>query len=429
QLPLDPYIEIFAIDPQYIRRPEESFQYGKNLLNRKFKIGFSTVHKDPKTGKLFPENCVEVLTNDMGIVPVIENNQVTKFQIFIGGGQGERNGKPSLATLAQPLGITTEDKLMKVLDAVVQVHQKWGDRQNRIWARIKYVIKKMGVEWYRQQVEDFVGFKLEDPNPSLDMGPRHLHFGWHQQPKNGLWAYGAFVENGRLIDGGPNGQLKTMVREIVQKYPTELMITPNQDLLFTNIPESSKTQFENDLKSYGYGQRNGRAYSQLRLRSGACVGRDTCRLTYTDSEKLEPILIDELEKMGWGEMTESIGITGCERQCFRPATKTIGLIGAGMDRYQFKLMGSEAARFQGRPLVSSDGEKMYLKSVPREKLAIVIDVLFRFYKEKAKKDETMGDFHHRVGMDEIISHLNQNPATSELMQKTLPTDCFMEPSP
>jgi hypothetical protein len=52
-------------------------------------------------------------------------------------------------------------------------------------------------------------------------------------------------------------------------------------------------------------------------------------------------LIDELEQLGWGEMTESIGATGRERQCFRPATKTIGLICSGMDRYQSKLFGDE----------------------------------------------------------------------------------------
>ena len=149
-------------------------------------------------------------------------------------------------------------------------------------------------------------------------------------------------------------------------------------------------------------------------------------MTYTDSEKFEPFLIDELETMGWSDMTESIGITGCERQCFRPGTKTIGLVGSGLNRYQFKLMGDESGRHQGVPLISKDGNEIYLRSVPREKVAVVIDVLFKFYKTTAKADESMGLFHNRIGMEAIIAHLKENPTTAEFMQKPFPTDCVIE---
>ncbi|MDP2654248.1 MAG: nitrite/sulfite reductase [Candidatus Omnitrophota bacterium] len=426
QLPLDPYIEVWALDPKYIRKPEESFSYGPRLLNRKFKLAFSTVHKDPHTGKIVPDNCVEALTNDMAVVPIVDNGKVSRFQIYIGGGQGERNGKPSMASLAQPLAIVSEKQLFQVLDAVVHVHEEWGDRQNRFWARIKYVVKKMGTDWYRQQVEARLGVKLDSPDLKLDYGARHLHFGWTLQPKNGLYAYGAFIENGRVTDASPNGKLKTMIREIMEKYPVELSVTPNQDALFTNVPQDARADFEADLKKHGFGLRNGKTYSHLRLHSGACVGRDTCRLTYTDSEKFEPFLVDELEKMGWADMAESIGITGCERQCFRPATKTIGLVGSGMDRYQLKLMGSESARHQGVPLLSAGGQGIYLRSIPREKVAAVIDALFRFYKANAKPGEDMGAYHHRIGMDAIIQHLKENPATAPLMLKPFPADCVIE---
>lgn len=426
QLPLAPFMEIFAIDPKYMRQPEESFAYGPNLLNRKFKIGFSSLYRDEKTGKIIADNCTEMLTNDLGVAPIAENGKVTKFQIYVGGGQGERNGKPGLATLAQPLCIVSEAQLLKTMDAVVKVHQEWGDRQNRVWARVKYVVKKMGIAWYREQVQKLVDFQLGDPDLNYDYGNRHLHYGWHTQPDNKLLTYGAFIETGRISDNSPNGKLKTMVRDLMNEYPIELMVTPNQDLLFTNIPVNAKNEFEAKMKSYGYGERNGKTYSKLRTLSGACVGRDTCRLTYTDSERFEPELIDELEKLGWGDMAESIGVTGCERQCFRPGTKTIGLVGSGLDRYMFKLFGDETARFQGKPLMTADGEQMYLRSIPREDVITVIDVLFKFYKANAKTGEGMGAYHRRIGADAIISHLKENPATTALMQKPFPADCVME---
>jgi sulfite reductase beta subunit-like hemoprotein len=428
QLPLAPFMEVFAIDPQYMRKPEQSFAYGENLLNRKFKIGFSSVYRDEKTGKIIADNCVEMRTNDMGVAPIVDaaSGKVTKFQVYVGGGQGERNGKPGLATLALPLCIVTEAQLLKTMDAVVKVHQEWGDRQNRVWARLKYVIKKMGVEWYREQVQKLVDFPLGAPDNNYDYGARHLHYGWHTQPNNGLLTYGAFIETGRITDASPNGKLKSMIRDLMNSYDIELMVTPNQDLLFTNIPVNAKEEFENKMKSYGYGVRNGKPYSKLRTLSGACVGRDTCRLTYTDSERFEPELIDELEKLGWSDMAESIGVTGCERQCFRPGTKTIGLVGSGLDRYMFKLFGDETAKFQGKPLMTADGEQMYLRSIPREQVTIIIDALFKFYKANAKPNEGMGDYHRRIGADALIAHLKENPVTTAMMQKPFPADCVME---
>ncbi len=425
QLPIEPFIEVWAIDPKQINKPKESFEYGPQLLNRKFKIGFSAVHRDEKTGKLVADNCVEVLTNDMGVVPVIENDKIKGFQIYIGGGQGERNGKPAMASLGLPVCVVDEARLLKVMDAIVNVHKEWGDRQNRHWARLKYLVKKQGITWFRDRIRERLGWMPDAPIVNYDVGARDLHFGWTKQPSNGLWAYGAYIETGRITDHSPNGKLKTMVREVMNKYPIELLITPNQDILFTNIPEAMKKDFESDLKKYGWGQRNGKPYSKLRMLSGACVGRDTCRLTYTDSERYEPKLIDELEALGWGDLAESIGITGCERQCFRPSTKAVGLVGSGMDRYQLRLMGSQDARHQGHPVISSDNQ-MYLRMIPPEKVTVVLDTLFKYFKANAKTGEDLGTFNRRIGMDKLIVMFKENPATAELMAKTYPTDCVID---
>ena len=426
QLPVEPFITVWEIDPTKIRKPGESFAYGPKLLNRKFKIGFSAVIENPKTGALEVDNCAEVLSDDMGIVPIIDGKTVKRFQIYIGGGQGERNGKPSIATLALPLCQVDEANLLKVLDAVLKVHQEWGDRENRFYARIKFVVKKLGIPWFREQMEKRLGFKLELPIENLDIGVRHMHHGWYKQPSNGLWTFGAFIENGRLIDNSPNGKLMAMCHFLMNKYPIDFMITPNQDALFCNIPEASKNEFEADMKKYGFGLRNGKGYSMLRLLSGACVGRDTCRLTYTDSEKFEPELIDQLEALGWGDLHESIGITGCERQCFRPATKTIGLIGSGFNRYQMKLLGSEDAKNQGIPVIGDDPNAIYLKSIPRERVAQVIDVLLKHWKANAKAGEGLGYFNRRIGLQAIIDHFKSNPVTADLMTKTLPADYVID---
>ncbi len=436
RLPTSSYIEIFEIDPKYLRddrTPGKKFEYGDNLLNRKFKIGIAGVDRDEKTGEYINDNCVEVRTDDVGVVPILDGgSKVERFQIYVGGSQGEKSGFPTFASMGKPLGIVTGEKLLRALNDVVATHQEWGDRENRNWARLKYVIYKMGVDWYREQVRAR-GSELEPPQEDLDCGSRRLHHGWTRQETDGKYCYGAYFETGRVIDGGPNGQLKSMVRRLTECYPDVLLhVTPNQDLLFAGLEESEKEKFEAEMKSFGYGTREGKPLTTLRRLSGACVGRDTCRLTYTDSERFEPYLLDDLDER-WGHMTESIGITGCERQCFRPATKTIGWVGTGFNLYALKLGGTEDGRHQGGYLVDPKTLQIYMRMVPRKEVPKVTSALFEFYVSKGSQEELsrpgqMGYFFRRVGLEGVIEYLKNHPDTADMMKRTTPNPLSSDPS-
>ncbi|MCS7032372.1 MAG: nitrite/sulfite reductase [Phycisphaerae bacterium] len=420
QLDPTPHIQVFEIDTSSDRASVEArgerFAYAPNLLNRKFKIGFATAHLNLLTGEIERDNCVEMRTNDMGAAPIIENGRTVAWQLYIGGGQGEKNGKATFATLSKPLGIFTPAELRKGMDAVVRVHQEWGDRKNRHWARLKYVVHAQGMQWFQEQVRA-LGASFEPPDESLDVGPRRLHHGWSDLP-DGRAALGLFIECGRLIDRGEE-RLKSMTRHVMDRFDLELMITPNQDLLFVNVDPSARNELEETIRSFGHGRRGGRAYSRLRVLSGACVGLPTCRLSYTESERFVPELIDELEAMGYGDCAESIGVTGCERQCFRPATKSIGWVGQGPDMYMLKIGGSEDGRHQGLPL-NVDGA-LYLRQVPRAKVAIVTAALLELFRSQRQPGETdLGAFLRRIGRRAVLEYLRGLPATTELTQKTAP---------
>ena len=86
---------------------------------------------------------------------------------------------------------------MPGLKAIVDVHKEWGDRKNRVWARMKYVVWKQGIQWYRDQVRA-LGVSFDMPNEDHHPGQRNLHHGWSRQESNGKWAYGAYIECGRL---------------------------------------------------------------------------------------------------------------------------------------------------------------------------------------------------------------------------------------
>jgi len=423
QLPIEPFVRIFNIDSKTIHKPEKSFQYGPRFW-AKTKVGIAAAHFDSKRPKIIMDNCVELRINEIGIAPIVNNGKVNEFQIYLGGGQGERIAAKTMACLGLPFCKIKKDKLLVVLDAIAHVHQEYGDRQNRHWARLKYLVKAKGIEWYRQKVEEKLDFNLDEPYDSYDYGERNLHHGWIDLP-NGLLAYGAFIENGRIAD--TSLKLKTMVRELMDVFPIKLMVTPNQDILFINIPPDAKEDFQKTMEKYGYGKRNGKPYSKLRLLSGACVGLDTCPRAYTQSEQFEPILIDELEKLGWGDLSESIGVTGCERQCFRPATKSIGLVGSGRNFYQLKLLGTDDARHQGKPIIDRGENKTYLRMIPRDRVPQVIDALLKHYiQNRLDENESLGYFNRRIGMDGIIAFFKQNENTKDLMNIAMPATFFME---
>lgn len=449
ELPASAHLQIFAIDPNVTRfdgskasEPREKhFEYGPQLLNRKFKIGVSAVHRDPETGAIEYDNCVEARTNDLSYGPIVENGRVVAYQVYIGGGQGERNGKASSSMLGLPLGVFAPEHLLHGLDSIVKVHQETGDRENRHWARLKYSVWAQGIPWYQDRIRE-KGAVFEQPNPDHDIGPRRMHHGWNVQESNGKYVYGLYVECGRLVDRTGSGddegtgagstagnaeKLQTLVRDVMNTFDTELLITPNQDLLFTNIDKDQKAEFEafiHDAK-YSYGTRNGKKYSKLRLLSGACVGLPTCRLSYTDSEQFEPELIDTLEAMGYGDLSESIGITGCERQCFRPGTKSIGWVGQGPNMYMLKLGGSEDARFQGIPM--SDGEKLYFRQVKRNEVAVVCATLFDHYLANKQEGEDFGMFIRRLGHANVLEFLKTNEKTAPIAAKTAPAPFIPEP--
>lgn len=459
RLPAAPHIQVFAVDPNDIKDPEVQYNYGPQLLNRKFKIAFSTAHRDADTGAITYDNCTEIRTNEVGVAPLVEGTgsdaRVTGYQVYVGGGQGEKKGKPTFAAHGKALGIFTPDQLMPGLKAIVDVHKEWGDRKNRVWARMKYVVWKQGIDWYRNEVKN-LGVSFDAPNEDHHPGERNLHHGWSKQESNGKWAYGAYIECGRLTDGvyidpaktaaergneykaadgigGLNGsdapKFRAMVKSALDKFPgTEVMVTPNQDLLFTNINADAKDDFRGHLADFGHGKRRGKAYSTLRVLSGACVGLPTCRLSYTDSEQFEPELMDQLEDRGYGDMAESIGITGCERQCFRPATKTLGWIGSGGDNYALKLGGSEDGSTQGHWL--TDGKLQFLGSVPRDRVADVCATLFDWYNAERltpggnPEPERMGPFIHRMGYQAVLDQLKADDRTTDLLEKRNPAMVF-----
>src|SRR6266567_5212131 len=118
------YHEIWVDGEQVktVERPDDEVVepiYGPTYLPRKFKIGVA-----------FPgDNCIDVYTQDIGLVAAIENEQLEGFTVLIGGGMGMTHGKTEThPRLAAPLCFATVDEVLEVVETIVTIQRDYGDR-------------------------------------------------------------------------------------------------------------------------------------------------------------------------------------------------------------------------------------------------------------------------------------------------------------
>src|SRR5262249_682962 len=120
----------------------------KHYLPRKF-----------KTAVALPEdNCVDVLSNDLGVVVSHRNGRIEGYNVYAGGGMGMTHGmEKTYPRLATPVGFATPDDVLDVCTAVLKVQRDFGNREDRRQARLKYTIDRMGQEAFREKVAEYVG--------------------------------------------------------------------------------------------------------------------------------------------------------------------------------------------------------------------------------------------------------------------------------
>ncbi|HMI62903.1 MAG TPA: NADPH-dependent assimilatory sulfite reductase hemoprotein subunit, partial [Puia sp.] len=186
------------------KKDEEDPLYQDRYLPRKFKIGIA----------IPPNNDIDVFTNDLGLIAIIEKGKLKGFNVAIGGGLGTTHGNAeTYPRLASVLGFVPADdeKLFKTIYEIVTIQRDYGNRSDRKLSRLKYTLDKYGIEWYKTELAKRTGFALEESRPYV-FTDRKDHYGWQQNHK-GLWYYTPFIENGRILDDEKLA-LKTALLEI-----------------------------------------------------------------------------------------------------------------------------------------------------------------------------------------------------------------------
>ncbi|MFS0728079.1 assimilatory sulfite reductase (NADPH) hemoprotein subunit [Paenibacillus sp. 1P07SE] len=352
--------------------------YTKVYLPRKFKIGIAVP----------PSNDVDVYSQDLGFIAIIENGKLAGFNVTAGGGLGMTHGDTlTYPQLGRVVGFCTPEQAVDVAEKTVTIQRDYGDRSVRKHARFKYTIDDRGIEWFKDELTRRLGWSLE-PAREYRFDSNGDRYGW-VKGTNGKWNLTLFIQNGRVADD-EQGQIMTGLREIAKFHKGDYRLTANQNLIIGNVSSQSKRKIEKLAEQYGL--TSGLNSSALRRNSMACVALPTCGLAMAESERYLPSLVGKLETIlaeeGLAEQEIVIRMTGCPNGCARSSLGEIGFIGKAPGKYNLYL----GASFNGDRL-----NKLYRENIGEEQILSELKPIIARYAREREIGEHFGDFVIRAG--------------------------------
>jgi sulfite reductase (ferredoxin) len=388
------YHEIW-IDGELVASAEPEIEplYGETYLPRKFKTSIA----------LEGDNCVDVYAQDLAIVAMRgADGGLDGFTVMVGGGLGRTHNKPeTFPAVAVPMAFVEPDQLVKTSQAVVSVQRDYGDRNNRRHARLKYLIADRGVDWFFDQVQARLDFRLQHARlPTWQQVDDHL--GWHAQQDGRLFV-GLYVENGRILDAD-GMRLRTGLRTAVEQFRPQIILTPQQNLILADLNPLDRPRLDALLREFGISAVD--RISNTVRHAMACPALPTCGLAVAEAERVLPALIRRIEslveRLGLDDEHISYRMSGCPNGCSRPYLGDVGFVGTTLGKYDVYLGGD----FTGTRL-----NQLYARNVPIQDLTELLRAPLEAFRDERRPGEGFGAWGYRVGVDTLRARFAIAPPT------------------
>ena len=342
--------------------------YGKVYLPRKFKIGIA----------IPPRNDADILTQDIGMAPVVEDGAVAGYNLWIGGGFGMTHGKTNTRPhLAKAFAYVERSAVVEVVKAIVLVQREYGNRKDRKQARLKYLVANTSLGWFRNAVKNRIRTDI------ILHPPRKIAFdsvsdpiGWHEQGDGKLFRC-IHVAQGRIenVEGGP--QYRSGFRALAEKVAMPMIVTPNCNLILADIEPGRKVEVNGLLAKYSFPDDT--AFTTARQVAHACVALPTCGLALSESERVFGGLLNEIDdllrELGLDQEPILIRMTGCPNGCARPYNADFAFVGRAPRKYAMYVGGSH----RGDRLAGLHTKSLSFDEIP----AAMRDILAAFAKNRA----------------------------------------------
>jgi sulfite reductase beta subunit-like hemoprotein len=332
--------EVFDVRP-YAQKIAYAF-LRKDLtsnLPRKFKIAFDGCRDN---------DCIAGAINDIGLRAVLRDGR-RGFRVVIGGGLGP------LPTEAQLLDeFLPEERLMNRCEAVVRVFNKYGNRQNRNKARMKFVLRERGIDWLREQIEreyadilenggiawpelvpeGFGGYQSHPPPLGRGALLPVIHTNGTGDPQYDQWLETNVIEQKQAgyatvvvrVDQGnlTSTQMRGLGRLAADAADGLLRIGIDQNILLGFIPLGRLRGLHAALGELGLGEAGAREIGDVTT----CPGAYSCNLALTKSMNLGAALQDVVHHYHDPQVRKlSIKVSGCPNSCGHHWTGDFGFYG------------------------------------------------------------------------------------------------------
>jgi sulfite reductase (ferredoxin) len=220
--------------------------------------------------------------------------------------------------------------------------------------------------------------------------------GWHEQGDGRLWL-GVPVAAGRIVDAA-GIRLRTAMRAIAERFAPGFVMSPQQDVLLTDIAPDNRAAISAILEAHGVVPAE--ALSPMARFALSCPALPTCGLALTEAERMHGEMVDGFDALlarhGLGQRRLSVRITGCPNGCARTYAGDIGIVGRMPGFYAIYTGGD----FEGTRLSFK-----LLEKVPHAEVISLFDPLFAAWAGSDVPGEGFGDFCTRMGRDALVRML------------------------
>ncbi|PPK85543.1 sulfite reductase (ferredoxin) [Neolewinella xylanilytica] len=385
-------------------------------MGRKIKPAFSSSDRDSAF----------TYFHDFGFIPRMKEGR-KGFKVVIGGGLGAVSMVAHTAFEFLPA-----DQIIPFMEASIRVFDRYGEREKRMKARMKFLIKDLGFDRFMELVHEEwpaiahksyevdesllpkLGSIPEDTFPPVEPVDRVAYAEWCQtnvleQKQKGYHAVAIRVPLGNL-----EAEQARLLAEVIRKYASDdIRLSVQQGMVLRFVPPSALPHLYNGLYALDLGLPGYDTTADIT----ACPGTDTCALGVTNSTGLAQVL-EELVRKEYPEMvTEDdirIKISGCMNACGQHMAANIGFHGSSL-RVGDRIAPAMQVVVGGG--IAPDGRGFIAQKVikvPTRRVPDVIRILFQDYRDHANDGEYYNDYAERQGKRYFYGLLKSLGDTAEI---------------
>lgn len=391
-------------------------------MGRKFKMSFSATEEDTALSFI----------HDLGFIAktkIVEGKEVKGFKVLLAGGLGSQ---PRHADVIYDF--LEADLLIPTIEGVLRVFDRYGERAKRAKARLKFLVKDLGVEAFLELVAEeraalaYKTYPIDTTDfeqnpvfetievPSVIIEDKEAYQSWKstnvfKQKQDGLYAIGIKVHLGDFYTDKAR-----LLADLIKKYgANELRFTLRQNILIRHVREEFLSFFYTELKKLGFADAGYNSLNDIT----ACPGTDTCNLGIASSTGIAA----ELERVLKAEYPQyvnnkdiTIKISGCMNACGQHNMAHIGF--QGMSIKVGKLLAPALQVLVGGGVLGQGNGRFADKliKIPSKRGPESLRILLNDFESHKQADEDFLNYYDRQGKTYFYELLKELSDTTNLTE-------------